>query len=116
MQTSYLLPVGTSLLQRNFARLCARTVLAFIHEAVAIDGVITLYRVTKFPCGEPTKNVIRMPVECPSGEVHLQSGVTPRDDRAVGASGPVREITPCLEAEPSIYAGMPSSTISAGAV
>ena len=52
---------------------------------------------------------------CASGEPHLQSGVNPRDDTSVGASGPVREITPCLESAPSIYAGTPSSTISAGA-
>jgi hypothetical protein len=45
-----------------------------------------------------------------------QRGVTSRDDCTGGASGPVRELTPCLEAAPSIYAGMPSSMISAGAV
>ncbi len=80
MQTSYLYPWALVYYNGTSPGCAPRTVLAFIHEAVAIDGVITLYRVTKFPCGEPTKNVIRMPVECPSGEVHLQSGVTPRDD------------------------------------
>ncbi len=54
--------------------------------------------------------------KCPSGELHLQSGVNPRHDDPVGAGGPVREITPCREAEPSIYAGTPSSMISAAAV
>jgi hypothetical protein len=54
-------------------------------------------------------------VTCASGELHLQSGVNSRDDTSVGASCPVREITPCLEATPSIFAGTPSSTISAGA-
>jgi hypothetical protein len=50
---------------------------------------------------------------CPSGEVHLESMASACDDSPSGANGPVREATPCLEATPSIYAGMPSSTISA---
>jgi hypothetical protein len=54
-------------------------------------------------------------VACPSGEVHLESRATVRDDSRVGADGPVMEITRCLEAAPSIYAGLPSSTISAAA-
>jgi predicted nucleic acid-binding protein len=52
---------------------------------------------------------------CPSGEVHLQSRVTPGDDATRGASGPVRETSPCLDAAPSTSAGRPSSTISAAA-
>jgi Uma2 family endonuclease len=51
-------------------------------------------------------------LRCPSGEAHLQSRVTPGDDATGGASGPVRETTPCLEPAPSICAGRPCLTIS----
>jgi len=50
---------------------------------------------------------------CSSGKVRLESRATIRDDSPVGADGPVMEIKPCLEAALSIYAGLPSSTISA---
>ncbi len=50
---------------------------------------------------------------CPSDEVHLQSGVTPRDGSSGGADGSVREITPCRDAAPSIYFGTPFSNLAA---
>jgi hypothetical protein len=40
-----------------------RTVLAFIHKALAEDGKIVGYRVTKFPGSNPTKHQCKIPPE-----------------------------------------------------
>jgi hypothetical protein len=49
---------------------------------------------------------------CASGEVHLEDGVTTRDDSLDRTDDPAREITPCPASPSTTPAGTPSSTIS----
>ena len=49
-----------------------RTVLAFIHEAVAVDGKIVGYRVTKFPGDRPTKRPSRIRPEMLAHEFRVR--------------------------------------------
>ena len=61
-----------------------------------------VFRKPPFPATFWGYPVIDGDQRCPSGKLHLQSGVNPRDDDPVGAGGPVREITPCRKATPLI--------------
>ncbi len=79
------------------------------HEILSADMVKSAVASS----GIKFKDRIYTPFVCPSGEVHLDSHATVRDDSRVGAGGPVTEIKPCLEAAPSIYAGIQSSLAEA---
>jgi hypothetical protein len=52
---------------------------------------------------------------CASGEVHLETNAASRDDFPTGHEESGQEITSCRDPIPSIFAGTPSATISAGA-
>jgi putative phosphoribosyl transferase len=57
--------------------------------------------------------LLRASVPCASGEVHLEGGVTARDDSPDGTDDPAWEITPCPASPSTTHAGTPSSTTSA---